>query len=175
MKPRIVSVMIPLLLLSSLSGCTKPSQPLPKPTTPSYGPNIVHLGGVGDVGFGESRAELTRRGLLVAQPGPCGPGLAIPAVSPVFADDRLVLLWADPPTRTPEGVTVGSPVTEARAAYPTARELTAPPGTYRFNGLLAEQDDRAYLFLHDGKTVRKTIAGYAEHVQRLFNDGFGTC
>jgi hypothetical protein len=53
--------------------------------------------------------------------------------------------------------------------------LTAPPGTYRFDGLLARQGDRAYLFLHDGRTVRKTVAGYADYAQRLFDEGFGTC
>ncbi|HEX5543004.1 MAG TPA: hypothetical protein VFX60_15820 [Micromonospora sp.] len=176
MKPRAIAMIIPLLLAGTLSGCTRTTDPRPRPTARSYGPNVVHFDGVGDVGFGDTTAELTRRGLLAAQPGPCGPQLAtLPSVSPVFASDRLVLLWAEPPTHTPEGVSVGTGIEDVRAAYPRAQELAAPAETYRFDGLLTRQGDRAYLFLHDGKTVRKAIAGYAEYVQRLFNDGFGTC
>ncbi|GAA3736213.1 hypothetical protein GCM10022225_18670 [Plantactinospora mayteni] len=146
-------------------------------TAPGYGPNVLHLQGVRDVEFGDTEQELLRRGELHAEPAPaCGPSLTDPVtVSPVFADDRLVLLWASPPVRTPEGVTAGTPVDQVEAAYPAATRLTAPPGSYRYDGLLAMQGDRAYLFLHDGRTVRKTVAGYTDYAKRLFDEGFGTC
>ncbi|MFY1689254.1 hypothetical protein [Plantactinospora sp. WMMB782] len=152
-------------------------------TTPGYGPGVLHLRGVDDIEFGDTEQELRRRGELDATfPGEdvsasdCGPSLTESAtVSPVFAGDRLVLLWASPPVRTPEGVTAGTPVDQVEAAYPAATRLTAPPGSYRYDGLLAMQGDRAYLFLHDGRTVRKTVAGYTDYAKRLFDEGFGTC
>ncbi|AVT29712.1 hypothetical protein C6361_09660 [Plantactinospora sp. BC1] len=146
-------------------------------TTPAYGPDVLHLTGVRDIRFGDTEQELLRRGELDAEPAlACGPSLTDPTtVSPVFADDRLVLLWASPPVRTPEGVTAGTPVDQVEAAYPAATRLTAPPGSYRYDGLLAMQGDRAYLFLHDGRTVRKTVAGYTDYARRLFDEGFGTC
>ncbi|AVT36207.1 hypothetical protein [Plantactinospora sp. BB1] len=146
-------------------------------TTPAYGPDVLHLKGVRDIRFGDTEQELLRRGELDAEPAlACGPSLTDPTtVSPVFADDRLVLLWASPPVRTPEGVTAGTPVDQVEAAYPAATRLTAPPGSYRYDGLLAMQGDRAYLFLHDGRTVRKTVAGYTDYARRLFDEGFGTC
>ncbi|MEO3742239.1 hypothetical protein [Plantactinospora sp. B5E13] len=146
-------------------------------TTPGYGPDVLHLQGVHNVEFGDSEQELISRGVLdPAQDLGCGPGLTSPGtVSPIFADHRLVLLWASPPVRTPEGITAGTPVEQVRHAHPEATALTAPPGTHRYDGLLAEQGDRAYLFLHDGRTVRKTIAGYADYARRVFDEGFGTC
>ncbi|MBF9130662.1 hypothetical protein I0C86_17100 [Plantactinospora sp. S1510] len=147
------------------------------PTPPASGTDVLNLRGVRDVEFGDTEQELLRRGQLHPEPElACGSSLTDPpAVSPVFADDRLVLLWASPPVKTPEGVTAGTPVEQVRAAYPAATRLTAPAGTYRFDGLLARQGDRAYLFLHDGRTVRKTVAGYADYAQQLFDEGFGTC
>jgi hypothetical protein len=163
------------MLAGLLAGCTDPRPDHPN-QRPSYGPDVVHLGGVADIGFGDSLDELSRRGALVPQRESCGPRLtSLPTVSPVFANERLVLVWIDPPVRTPEGVTVGTSLAEARAAYPHARDLAAPPDSYRFDGLLVEEGDRAYLFLHDGQTVRKAVAGYTEYVRRLFEDGFGTC
>jgi hypothetical protein len=35
--------------------------------------------------------------------------------------------------------------------------------------------DRAFLFLHDGQTVQKEIAGYADYVRRLYAEDFGVC
>ena len=86
-----------------------------------------------------------------------------------------MLLWIDPPLRTPEGVTTGASVQAVRTAYPEATRLTAPPDSYRFDGLLAHSGDRAYLFLHDGKAVRKVVAGYTDYARRLFHEGFGLC
>lgn len=141
-----------------------------------YGPDVIHLDGLRDIEFGDTEQQLVREGALTQPAAPCGPRLTdMATVSPVFAGDRLVLLWVDPPMQTPEGISGGTPVAEVRDTYPAAKRLTAPRGTYRFDGLLAAEGDRAYLFLHDGKTVRKTIAGYAEYAQRLFDDGLGAC
>ncbi|WP_199562087.1 hypothetical protein [Micromonospora deserti] len=137
---------------------------------------IVGLNGLRNVEFGDTQDELTRRGILRTDVDACGPTLAgHDTVSPIFVDDRLVLLWLGDPIHTPEGVTAGSPVAEVWSRYPSVRELDAPQGTHRFDGLLARHGDRAYLFLHDGRTVRKIIAGYADWVQRLFAEGHGPC
>jgi hypothetical protein len=85
------------------------------------------------------------------------------------------MLWAEPPLATPHGIAVGTPVGVVRQAHPGAEELAAPPGRRRYGGLLAVTGDRAYLYLHDGATVRKLIIGYAEHCRRLFEEGFGAC
>ncbi|WP_405104138.1 hypothetical protein [Micromonospora sp. NBC_01412] len=45
----------------------------------------------------------------------------------------------------------------------------------REDPLRARRSDRAYLFLHDGRTVRKIIAGYADWARRLFAEGHGPC
>ncbi|SDY14055.1 hypothetical protein SAMN05444365_101808 [Micromonospora pattaloongensis] len=160
-----------------ISGCGRAAaEEREAPQTPTLGPNVVHFGGVRDIRFGETTGQLTERGALDAEAHGCGPAFAnLPAVSPVFADDRLVLVWMDPPQQTPEGVTVGTPVTKVRTLYSKIEELQAPPKTYRYDGMLVAEGDRAYLFLHDGNKVRKAIIGYAEYVRRLFDDGFGSC
>lgn len=153
--------------------------PRPAPKTADPPPStagVVSLAGLRNAPFGATEQELSRQGVLDQEPAPCGPRLAgAPTADPVFADDRLVLLWANGQTRTPEGVRAGTSVDRVRDAYPAARRLTAPAGTYRLNGLLVREGDRAYLFLHDGRTVRKTVVGYAEYAQKLFDEGFGTC
>ena len=137
---------------------------------------MVDLNGLRNVEFGDTEDELTRRGILRTDVDACGAALAgHDTVSPIFVDDRLVLLWLGDTAGTPEGVTIGTPVTEVWARYPRVRELDAPQGTYRFDGLLARQGDRAYLFLHDGEVVRKVIAGYADWAERLFADGHSPC
>ena len=137
---------------------------------------VVDLNGLRDVEFGDTEDELTRRGILRSDVDACGPSLAgHDTTSPIFVDDRLVLLWLGEATRTPQGITAGMPVEEVRARYPSVRELDAPQGTHRFDGLLARRGDRAYLFLHDGRTVRKIIVGYAEWAQRLFEEGHSPC
>ncbi|WP_187413294.1 MULTISPECIES: hypothetical protein [unclassified Micromonospora] len=137
---------------------------------------VVGLDGLHDAEFGVTEQELTRRGVLRTDVAACGPTLAgHESVSPIFVDDRLVLLWFDDPMSTPEGITVGTPISEVRARYPAAVDLTAPQGTHRFDGLLARDGDRAYLFLHDRSTVRKIIAGYADWARRLFDEGYGPC
>ncbi|NJP34944.1 hypothetical protein [Micromonospora thermarum] len=145
---------------------------------PAGAVTVVDLDGLADadVDFGDTEDELTRRGILRTDVDACGPTLAgHEAVSPIFVEDRLVLLWVGDPVRTPEGVAAGTPLTEVRERYPEARHLDAPQGTYRFDGLLARDGDRAYLFLHDGQTVRKVIAGYADWAQRAFDEGHSPC
>ncbi|MEU8073384.1 MULTISPECIES: hypothetical protein [unclassified Micromonospora] len=145
-------------------------------TRPVGAAQVVGLDGLRNAGFGDTEADLTRRGVLRADEAACGPALVgHGSVSPIFVDDRLVLLWLDDPMSTPEGISAGSPVGEARAAYPGAVDLPAPPGSHRFAGLLARDGDRAYLFLHDGVTVREIIAGYADWARRLFDEGYGPC
>lgn len=160
------------------SGESKRDRPGSAPSTgaPAGPPDVIHLGGLHGLEFGASEAELTRQGLLMPPSMACGPRLAnLATVSPVFADDRLVLLWASPPMHTPEGVAVGTPVDTVRRTYPDVTALDAPRGSHRFDGLLASEGDRAYLFLHDDRRVRKIIAGYAEYARKLFDEGFGTC
>ncbi|MGI5212879.1 hypothetical protein [Plantactinospora sp. CA-290183] len=190
---RIVRV-VALLVAVVVAGChALPTGPTPSPppgTTPDRatapagappaagapGADVIDLNGLRNIEFGDTEQELRRRGVLHPEEARCGHSLTDPStVSPVFDKDRLVLLWASPAVRTPEGVTAGTPVNQVRASYPAATRLTAPPGTYRFDGLLARDGDRAYLFLHDGRTVRKTVAGYADYARRLFDEGFGTC
>jgi hypothetical protein len=152
------------------------------PTAPSsldagaFGPDVVHLEGVRNIEFGDTERELTDRGVLQPEPASCATQLAgLATVGPVFDHDRLVLMWVSPPMHTPEGVTVGTPLNTVHARYPAATELIAPQGTYQFDGVLAREGDRAFLFLHDGRVVRKTVAGYADYAQKLFDEGFGTC
>ncbi|WP_423202942.1 hypothetical protein [Micromonospora kangleipakensis] len=164
------------MVAASIAGSGVRPQGPDVPARPVGDAEVVDLDGLRDIEFGATEAELTRRGVLRSDEDACGPTLAgHGTVSPVFFDDRLVLLWLDDPMSTPEGITVGTPVSEVRASYPSAIPLRAPRGTYRFDGLLARSDDRAYLFLHDGTTVRKIIAGYADWARRLFDEGYGPC
>ncbi|WBC12955.1 hypothetical protein O7600_17425 [Micromonospora sp. WMMA1998] len=146
------------------------------PVRPVGATEVVSLDGLRNAEFGDTEEDLTRRGLLHTDEEACGPTLTgLGSVSPIFVDDRLVLLWLDDPMSTPEGISAGTPVADVRSAYPGANALPAPPGSHRFAGLLARDGDRAYLFLHDGVTVRKIIAGYADWARRLFDEGYGPC
>ncbi|WP_371686223.1 hypothetical protein [Micromonospora sp. 15K316] len=153
-----------------------PSAPTDRPHRAIPAGEVLDLTGLRNVEFGDTEDELTRRGILRTDVQGCGWTLAgHTAISPVFVDDRLVLIWLGDSTRTTEGVGVGSPLRQVRARYPQLTPLHAPQGTYRLNGLLARDGDRAYLFLHDGRTVRKVIAGYADWAERLFAEGHGPC
>ncbi|MFI7431829.1 hypothetical protein ACIBPB_33175 [Micromonospora sp. NPDC049836] len=161
---------------ASIAGSGVRPQGPEVPARPVGAAEVVGLGGLRNVEFGDTEQELTRRGVLRTDEDACGPTLAgHEAVSPIFAGDRLVLLWLGDPMSTPEGISVGTPVTEVRDTFPAAVELAAPQNSYRFDGLLARDGDRAYLFLHDGMTVRKIIAGYADWARRLFDEGYGPC
>jgi len=185
MPQRIVVVMVTTLLaLVGLAGCRASTEVGTTATpvvtsTPSQPADwrVVTYDGLGEIEFGAARADLVSEHGLFEEVGDCAPQFPdYPTVSPVFdQEDRLVLLWADPPMHTAEQIGVGSLVTEVREAYPQARELPAPPGTYRFDGLLVPEGDRAYLFLHDGHEVHKLIVGYTDYVELLFHSDFGTC
>ncbi|GHJ46527.1 hypothetical protein Cs7R123_38690 [Catellatospora sp. TT07R-123] len=141
----------------------------------AQGPDIVDLQGVRGLRFGDTRTDLDPR-LDKTRMGCAAQASGMPEGSLVFGpDDRLALVWFDHPLRTPEGVHTGSTVAQVRAAYPQAQELTPPTGSYQFAGLLVTQGDRGYLFLHDGSTVQKAIAGYGDSLRQLFNTGFGAC
>jgi hypothetical protein len=175
MKVHKMLLIVGLVVAASVSGSGTTRVPGETFGT-AYGPDVINLDGLQNIEFGDTEQELTQRGVLDTQDSPCSPSLTgMSTVNPTFDHDRLVLLWADPPVHTPEGVTIGTPVNQVRATYPALTRLTAPRGTYRYDGLLARDGDRAYLFLHDGLTVRKTIAGYADYAQRAFDEGFGTC
>ncbi|MCP2322529.1 hypothetical protein HDA40_001036 [Hamadaea flava] len=138
--------------------------------------DVVTFSGIADVKFGDTVADLTVEHGLTKQPGACVMRFGdLAGVDPVFVEDRLVLLWAHAPVRTPEGISEGSPVDAVRRAYSGEVELTPPAGSHAYPGIMVKQGDSAYLFLHDGTTVRKEIAGYADYVQRLYTDDFGAC
>ncbi|WP_434742039.1 hypothetical protein [Micromonospora sp. SH-82] len=182
MKLRQFVFITTLLAAAWIAGSgPRPIGPAPAETEPTNAEpvgtiEVVDLNGLPDVAFGDTEEELARRGVLRPEVDACGPLLTgHERASPIFIDDRLVLIWAGEPMATPEGVTIGTPLPEARARYPKAKRLDAPQGTYRFDGLLARRGDRAYLFLHDGRQVRKVIAGYAHWARRLFDEGHGPC
>ncbi|NUR49039.1 MAG: hypothetical protein HOV71_12970 [Hamadaea sp.] len=138
--------------------------------------DVVTFAGIADVRFGDTMAEVTAEHGLTKHQGACVLQFGdLTGVDPVFAQDRLVLLWAHAPVHTPEGISEGSSVEAVRQAYSGAVELTPPAGSHAYPGIMVRQGDAAYLFLHDGTTVRKEIAGYADYVQRLYTDGFGAC
>jgi hypothetical protein len=167
---------IAVVALAAVAGCGGQAERAATPALRTGQVAVVSHEGLAGIEFGDPRAELEREHGLTEQPGDCAPRLpSYPSVSPVFEDGRLVLLWAEPPLRTPAGIAVGMPIARVREAHPEAVELTAPLGSYRYDGLLAATGDRAYLYLHDGISVQKLIVGYAEHCQRLFHEGFGVC
>ncbi|GIF78368.1 hypothetical protein [Asanoa siamensis] len=184
MKPRFVPLVIVALALFALFAgyavTQRPSPAYASPTasTASRTSGTVDFTGVSDVRLGASDTDLTSQGALARPVNACGPVLTEAdsrAAHPVFADGRLVLLWVNPPLTTPEGVGVGTPLATVRAAYPQATAMVAPAGSYQFDGLMVTSGDRAYLFMHDGQTVRKAVVGYTADVQRLFTYGVGNC
>jgi hypothetical protein len=136
---------------------------------------VVDITGYDGFTFGDSRAKLAS--LINQDLQGCNAQLAArPEGSLVFdPDERLVLFWFDAPLHTPDGISTGDPLGDLNAAYPQAIALAAPAESHRFDGLLVRQGEHGYLFLHDGKTVRKAIAGYVTYLQRLFDSGFGVC
>lgn len=176
MKLRQFAFIATLMTAASIAGSGVPPTGSIPHGRPAGSVEIIDLNGLRNIEFGATEDELTQRGILRTSLDACGPMLiGHDTVSPVFMEDRLVLLWVGDPMRTPEGITVGSPVDQVWARYQLVTRLDAPQGTHRLDGLLARSGDRAYLFLHDGRTVRKTIAGYADWARRLFDEGVGPC
>jgi hypothetical protein len=182
---RILSLALLMGLLHFVSGCTDESSRATPPTAPatqaaSRDPDVIDFGGLRDIRFGASLRQLTAAGVVAADDGAaCGPRFTeIQEASPVFKGDELVLIWANPPLRTPEGIMVGSSLDEARQAYPSAISLTPPDGSTTFPGLLITGgDDQAYLLLYDPdrERVEKLIVGYERYAGQLFFNGFGSC
>jgi hypothetical protein len=177
-----VTLAVTVLATALVGGCAnvdmepKQAAPARAGATATYGPNVVHLDGLRDIRFGQSSTDLTSRGSVNVSDQACGPRFTdIGEVTPVFAEGVLVLMWFNPPFATPEGVLVGTPVDDVRVRYGNEVELTPPAGSYTFPGLLVREGDRAYLFLHDGKTVQKAVAGYESYVRKLYDTGFGSC
>ncbi len=92
--------------------------------SPSAGPNVIDFSGLRGIQFGGSMRVMKGTGIVsTSEPG-CGPTFTgIREASPVFEGDRLVLIWAHAPLRTPEGVTVGTSLEDVRRAYPSAIQL----------------------------------------------------
>jgi len=162
------------------SGSGQPSGrglPTSAPATRTADMNVIDFAGVRGIAFGASLRELGAAGTVVTDTQACGPAFtAIETASPVFDADRLVLIWADPPLRTPEGVMVGTSVEEAKRAYPSAIELTPAAGSTTYPGLLVTGGgDRAYLLLYAEGQVQKLIVGLERYARLLFDTGFGTC
>src|SRR6476660_8125689 len=115
-------------------------------------PGVLTRDGYEQLTVGATVAELLARGAVRAEPSACGGYVATvsPSVRPVFANGRLVLVWADPPVRTAEGIGVASTTDQVRQAYRDVRTLPSPDRPGAFPGMLAPENDRTYLFLYDG-------------------------
>ena len=164
-----------VFMISACAQVTKAPSLSPPSEEIRSSDTVVNLTGMGDVKFGLKRSDLTRH-LNTDLPGCNTQMRAHPQASLVFTqDDNFVLMWFDAPLRTAEGIATGASLDAVKAAYPKAGEIKAPQGSHRFDGLLVTEGDFGYLFLHDGKNVRKAIAGYAEYLHRLFETGFGVC
>jgi hypothetical protein len=142
------------------------------PTVPA---GQVDFTGTGDIHFGATAGEVSRDHGLIQRPGDCGRTITdMPQVSPVFVDDKLALLWVNAPLHTPEGITVGSPVSQVRAAYPQASAVPAPDAG-RYPAIMVTRDDRAYAFLYSGDRVEKVIVGLRQYVEQLYQAGGDAC
>ncbi|MEV4536825.1 hypothetical protein AB0J82_23880 [Asanoa sp. NPDC049518] len=180
MKPRFIPlVVVALALFALLAGYSTQRGGSPayaSATTTATSSDVVDFDGVRDVRLGQTDTELAQQGAMARPQEACGPVLTdVHEASPVFANGELVLMWVNPPLATPEGVGVGTSVEATKAAYPQATTMNAPAGSYQFDGLMVTSGDRAYLFMHDGQTVRKAVVGYTDDVQRLFTLGVGNC
>lgn len=135
--------------------------------------DVVTFDGIGDVHFGDSIGALAASHGFKDDPSACTRTLSdLQGVDPVVADGKLVLMWVNAPVHTPEGITVGSSVSAVRSAYAGEQDLSSD---HAYPAILVESGDKAFLFLHDGQTVQKEIAGYADYVRRLYTEGFGAC
>lgn len=171
--------MLLVRLVGVLNGCTggvpdAVIRPSPEATAD---PTVITFDGLPGLPLGASLADLEASGAATTTGPGCGARFtAVDQASPVFDQGRLVMVWAYPPLHTPEGISAGSTIAEARAAYPELIELTRPPGSTEYPGLLVRgAGDKAYLLLHDAIVIQKVIVGYETSVRRLFDTRFGTC
>jgi hypothetical protein len=168
--------LLPLVLVLAV-GCTRDAQPAPTVSVSASPDPTIDFIGLPSAPIGTPLTQLTEAGVVsTAQPG-CGASFpAIPYATPVFAEDQLVLIWANPPLHTPENVMVGTPIEQARNRYPGAVVLTPTAGSHSYAGLLVSgPDGLAYLLLHDGTTVQKLLVGLERYARLLFDSGFGSC
>lgn len=159
--------------LTIATGCSRDrgSGPEPSPTASAgYAANVVHPLGIGPILFGDTSKDLLARKLI--KPGEQGcdgtkvydvPKYADSADLVFNAQDQLALIWVlSPGVKTPENLTVDSPIDAVRKAYPDAEELAANQNS--FPGLLVKGKKTAYLFLYEptAKVVVKLLAGYTD-------------
>jgi hypothetical protein len=178
---RMTKAVLACALLLSTVACndnargTNDSVRPPSPATSSASPtkhaaNVVHLQGIGEVRFGDSREQLVSRKLIkVGEPGCDGspvydvPGY-VDAADLVFnAQDQLAFVWVlSPGVHTPEKLSVDSQIAAVRKAYPQGEELKANDRSYP--GLLVKDEKTALLFLYEPTTgqVIKLLAGYTD-------------
>jgi hypothetical protein len=180
---------VPLLLLAAVACDDQPTDSTGRPDpgspspTASYPPNVVHLDGIGPIRFGENRLALVGKKLIVpAEELGCEgqqvydvPGY-VDAADLIFnSQDKLGFVWVlSPGVRTPEQVSVESPLDAVRKAYPDAEEL--PESERSFPGLLVKGEKTGYLFLYEPKTreVVKLLAGFVDILRDAQKSGI-TC
>jgi hypothetical protein len=171
--------------LTAAAGCSRhrATDVTPAPTqSTGYAANIVHPLGIGPIRFGDARKDLLARKLI--KPGGQGcDGSRVydvpkytEAADLVFnAQDQLAFIWVlSPGVKTPENLSVDSPISEVRKAYPDAEELAANQNS--FPGLLVKGKKTAYLFLYEptAKVVVKLLAGYTDILRESHSGGI-TC
>lgn len=177
----VVTLLLGTMLRAAGCGAKSPAgSPSPSPSPPAgsrVDPDLVGFTGLPDIQIGASLRDLVAAGRVATPAAACGPAIVGHlGASPIFDGDRLVLLWANPPLHTVEGVMVGAPLDQVRRAYPDALDLLPPSGSTTFPGLLVRgEGGYAYLLLHDGVRVQKLIVGLESYARRLVSTGFGTC
>jgi hypothetical protein len=184
---RRIHAAVACLILVALAGCQGASgghsgAKAAAPAPASYAANVVHPLGIGQIRFGDSRKTLLSRKLIKPGEQGCdaGPVYDIPryanAADLVFnAQDQLAFIWVfTPDVKTPENLSVDSPVDAVRKAYPNAEAL--PANRNSFPGLLVKGERTAYLFLYEPttKTVVKLLAGYTDILRQGHTAGL-TC
>ncbi|MDQ1656904.1 MAG: hypothetical protein QOD41_1987 [Cryptosporangiaceae bacterium] len=175
------------LILLAVAGCQGTSAGrsdarAAEPTPASYPANVVHPLGIGQIRFGDNRKTLLDRKLIKRGEQGCdtSPVYDIPryadAADLVFnAQDQLAFIWVfTPDVKTPENVSVDSPIDAVRKAYPAAEAL--PANRNSFPGLLVKGERTAYLVLYEPttRTVVKLLAGYTDILRQGHTSGL-TC
>jgi len=173
---RMAALAMIIVTVTILGACAEPAGVRPQGSEPPVtDPAVVNFVGTNGVHWGETMAELSAEGMMAPSPDGCGPRfVGIDGASPVFDNNRLVLIWANPPLHTPENVMVGSPMSAVRVAYPRAVALPSAPGLFAAL-LVANGLGQAYLILHDDAIVQKLIVGLETAARRLYASRLDTC